>query len=211
MTLGVFVALVIGWVAVTPGRLGVYGDAGRVLGLHPDREATRAGIHNAVVVIPDGWGTRLIVRMWALGIPVRRSPRLYAAMDACRLQLALDEAERNPERRAALSQTLDSLAGLGQPGVSAGITEDPHLRLPPPGEALPLACARELAVDRRGFLAFAPFLWLNTAFLDGDIVWARDLGPRNTDLFARYPDRQYFRYGPATPDGRPVFTPLESP
>ena len=68
----------------------------------------------------------------------------------------------------------------------------------------------EIRFDRRGFLAYAPFLYLNTARLDGDIVWARDMGKRNAPLFARYAGRRFYRYAPSTRDGPPVFTPLDA-
>lgn len=204
----VFVAYAVGFLRITPARLAAYREATPIFSLHPDRDAERSGVGNAVVVIPDGWGSRLITRMWGLGIPVWRSTRLYASIDACTLELALGDAERDDARRARLLDTLDSLAGRHEPGVPARLTEDPNLRLlPGPTPARP--CRDEIAIDRRGFLAFAPFLYLNTAHLDGDIVWARDLGPRNAALFARYEGRRFYRYAPPAPGERPIFTPIE--
>jgi hypothetical protein len=69
----------------------------------------------------------------------------------------------------------------------------------------------ELTYDRPGFLAFAPFLYLNAHDLQGDIVWARDLRDGNGPVFRRYAGRRFYRYGPAPPDGTPRFTPLEGP
>jgi hypothetical protein len=204
----VLVAIAVGLVAITPGRVAAYRRATPIFNLHPDRDAERVGISNAVVVIPDGWGSRLIVRMWALGVPVRRSNRLYARIDACTLEQALGRAEREPAAQARLLATLDSLAALGRPGLPSDATEDPNLRLLPDGELAP-ACREEIAFDRGGALAFAPFLYLNSARLDGDVVWARDLGPRNAALFARYPGRRYYRYAPPAPGQPPVFTPLD--
>lgn len=204
------VAAAVGLVGVTPGRLLAYRRATPIFDLHPDRAAERAGISHAVVVIPDGWGSRIIARMWALGVPVRRSTRLYAASDACAIELALGDAEQDPARRARLVETLDSLAARRRPGFAFGLTDDPNLRLPR-GDSLPRPCRDEIAFDRRGFLAFAPFLYLNTARLDGDIVWARDLGPRNASLFRRYAGRRFFRYAPTAPGGPPAFTPLAFP
>jgi hypothetical protein len=202
--------LLFGLVVMTPGTLAAYRQATPVLSLHPDRDARRAGVSHALVVIPDGWGTRLIVRLWALGIAPRGSTRWYAAIDACALEQALDAATLDPtgSARARLGGTLDSLAALHRPGIPTGATEDPNLRLPP-GAPLPEVCRAELARDSTGFLEFAPFLYLNRPRLDGDIVWARDLGPWNRALFARYPDRRLYRYAPREPGGRPVFVPLE--
>jgi len=216
------VAAAVGLVALLPPRLRAYRESAPLFSLHPDRDADRAGIGRAVVVIPDGWGSRLITRMWALGIPVWRTTRLYAGIDACTLEQAIGRAEADSVARERLPRTLDSLFARRRPGVRGGLTEDPNLRLPDPrpnpsadvrlptDSILPEACRAELAFDRRGFLAFAPFLYLNTARLDGDIVWARDMGPRNAALFARYAGRRRFRYAPLVPGGPPVFTSLET-
>ncbi len=202
------VAMLLGLGAITPGRIAAYRRATPVFDLHPDRDARRAGIHHAVVVIPDGWGSRLIVRMWAEGVPVPRSTRLYAAIDACSLEQALDAAARDSAGRGArLVEALDSLAELHRPGVRTGVTLDPNLRLPE-GEDLAPACRVELARDAAGFLAYAPFLYLNRADLNGDVVWARDLGPWNDALFAHYAGRALYRYAPREPGGPPAFTPL---
>jgi hypothetical protein len=226
-------AFAVGLVAIAPDRLAAYRAATPVFSLHPDRDARRAGIGHAVVVIPDGWGSRLIARMWALGVPVRRSARLYAGIDACTLQLALDAAEDASTPPALLLDRLDSLLLRRRPGVRSGATEDPNLRLPSPlgrpsptatlgvipsqnlrllpDSALAPACRAELGFDQRGFLAFSPFLYLNNASLNGDIVWARDLGAGNAPLFRRYRGRRFYRYAPEVPGGRPVLTPLEAP
>jgi hypothetical protein len=207
--------LLFGLVALMPDRLRAYRASTPLFDLHPDREARRAGLSNAVVVVPDGWGNRLIVRMWALGVPVWRSSRLYAAIDACTLELALGRAEADAAARMHLLATLDSLAALGRPGVRAALTDDANLRLPARAptaasadSVLAPACLDEIATDRRGFLQFAPLLYHNTAVLDGDIVWARDLGPRNAALFARYAGRRFYRYGPPARGAPPAFTPI---
>jgi hypothetical protein len=204
------VVLLVGLVAVTPGTVAAYGRATPVFDLHPDRAARRAGILHAVVVIPDGWGSRIIARMWALGVPPVRSTRLYAAIDACALEQALDAAalDSSGVRRARLDATLDSLAALRRPGVRYGVTQDPNLRLPA-HSTLPEVCREELMRDASGFIEFTPFLYFNSPSLDGDIVWARDLGRWNAPLFARYPDRALYRYAPPEPGGIPRFTPLE--
>ena len=203
------VTMLLGLGAITPGRIAAYRRGTPVFDLHPDRDARRAGIHHAVVVIPDGWGSRLIVRMWAEGVPVPRSTRLYAAIDACSLEQALDTAARDPAGHggARLLAALDSLAALHQPGVRTGATSDPNLRLPA-GVTLAPACRAELARDATGFLAYAPFLYLNRADLNGDVVWARDLGPWNVALLAHYAGRAFYRYAPREPDGAPAFTTL---
>lgn len=200
--------MTLGLLTVTPSRLREYHDATPVFNLHPDRDARRAGIGHALVVIPDGWGSRLIARMWSLGVAPRFSTRLYGSIDACTLEQALDGAALDASGRAHLLATLDSLAALGHPGVPTAVTQDHNLRLPADGRLAPV-CRSELARDSAGMLAFAPFLYLNRPSLDGDVVWARDLGRWNGPLFARYPDRALYRYAPRAAGEPPVFTPLE--
>ena len=89
-----------------------------------------------------------------------------------------------------------------------GVTQDPNLRLPA-DSTLAEPCRAELRRDASGFVEFSPFLYYNSPSLDGDIVWARDLGRWNARLFARYPDRALYRYAPLEPGGTPRFTPLE--
>lgn len=208
---GLVVALALGLSAIAPSRLAAYRASTPMLNHHPEREA--AGLDHAVVLIPDGWGTRLIARMWAAGVPVSRSGRLYGAIDACTLERTLDQAEADSTARAHLGDTLEALARRGRPGRRANLTEDQALRLPPTGP-LPADCEAEVAFDQRGFLAFAPYLYLNTAALDGRVVWARDLRDRNGALRRRYPDRRFYRYAPEHPGGPPrleALSPLPVP
>jgi hypothetical protein len=167
-TFAVLAAIVVGLIAITPGRVLVYRRGTPAFSLHPDRDAQRRGLAHALVVIPDGWGTRLIARMGQLGVPVRRSSRLYAAIDACTLEHALDAAERGAAAPGRLMLALDSLAALRRPGARAGVTPDENLRLLP--GVLPAECGVQIAVDRRGYYSFSPVRYLNTAPLDGDIV-----------------------------------------
>ena len=202
-------AIVVGLVAITPSRVKAYRRSTPIFSLHPDRDAVRSHLVNAVVVIPDGWGSRLVARMWQLGVPVPRSSRLYAAIDACTLEQALRTAEQGGVARLRLPGTLDSLAARGRPGSRTGVTADENLRLPPGRPAD--ACLEEIEVDRRGYYSYAPYLYLNRPTLDGEIVWARDLGPGNGPLFRRYAGRRFYRYAPETPGGGPRFFPLPGP
>ena len=204
---GLLVGFAVGSVLLTPDRVGAYKASTPSLNLHPDRAAADAGITNAVVLIADGWGSRLIARMWGAGVPVRESTRLYAHIDACALEQTLDRADADPAIRARITDELDRVAARGRPGVRAGLTADPALRLPP-GVSLPADCAAELAFDQPGFVPFAPFLYLNPASLDGPVVFARDLRDRNGPLRRRYPDRRFFRYAPPAADAEPVLVPL---
>jgi hypothetical protein len=210
-TFAILVALLTGLVAITPGRIQAYRRGTPLFNYHPEIDARKAGLHHALVVIPDGWGSRLIARMWQAHVPVSRSTRLYAAIDACTLEQTLAAADSAPrEGRRSLLFLLDSLAAWHQPGTPAGVTADANLRLRT-DQPLANECRQEIEVDRRGFLSYAPYLWLNNATLDGDIVWARDLGPGNAALMRRYAGRSFYRYAPGTPDGPPIFIPVDGP
>jgi hypothetical protein len=201
---GVAVALALGLTTIAPSRIATYRASTSVLNHHPDRAA--AGLDRAVVLIPDGWGSRLIARMWEAGVPVRRSTSLYAGIDACTLERVLNAAA-DSAARAVLLPTLEALAAAGRPGLRLHRTDDAALRLPSEGP-LPPECEAEIAFDQRGFLAFVPYLYLNTASLAGPVVWARDLHDGNDALRRRYPDRRFYRYAPVEPGGPPRLLPL---
>jgi hypothetical protein len=158
--------------------------------------------------MPDGWGTRLIARMWASGIPMGETDRLYHALDACTLEERLTVAEhaglRGDDLRAHLR------AEPTNPGrVARGVTRDPFLRLPA-DRALSASCSAEIARDQDGVVPFAAFLSLNAPTLDASIVWAREMGPQlDARLRALYPDRPVYRYRPAR-EG-PHFLPVTAP
>jgi hypothetical protein len=209
----VALAFVVGLATISPERLRGYRQSAPVANLDPERDAAAAGVRDAVVLVPDGWGSRLITRMWSMGVTMYGSTRLYKAIDACTLDLALEEARRNPAKRARILATLDSLAALGRPGVETSVTEDPHLRLPASavaGAPLPAKCIEELRLDQPGFLNYPRFLWLNDVRFDGDVVWVRDQGRWNDEIARRFAGRRFYRYGPVVAGGPPVFTPLDA-
>jgi hypothetical protein len=207
-TLGVVVTALLAAALLAPKRLGSYSIAATSLAARPDREAAAAGVHHAVVLLPDGFGSRLIARMWDLGIPMRDTPRLYKAIDACDLQRLLDTAERDGTRGPALVARLEAALPGADPGrYTPGVTPDPMLRLPSSGQ-IPPECLAEIARDREGTMQFAAFLYLDAPALDGDVVWARALDDRADErLRALFPDREIYRYA-RSPEGEPRFTPL---
>ena len=194
------------WLA--PQRLASYSAANTVLALHPDDDARRAGLHHAVIVLRDGLGTRLIARLWAAGIPVAWSARLYAAFDACTLDELLQRAEAEGTRGVALLARLQGAAASASPGRYApGVTRDPLLRLPESGP-LPAACATAIEWDRAGTMQYAAVAYLNTPRFDGDLVWAREL-PDLSALRRLYPDRPIYRYAQPAPGAPPIFTRID--
>jgi hypothetical protein len=193
------------WLA--PQRLASYSIDHTVLALHPDADAQRAGLHHAVAVVRDGWGTRLIARMWDAGVPVAQSAKLYAAFDACTLEGLLDAAASASVRGPALIDHLKRAALDASPGRRVpGLTRDPLLRLPSGGQVTP-ACAAEIEWDRAGTMQYAALAYLNAADFRGDIVWAREL-PDLSRLRTLYPDRPIYRYA-LTDGGEPTFIKLD--
>lgn len=204
-TVGFVVTALVAATALAPARLAAHATRGTAVALHPDEDAARAGITRALILLPDGLGSRLIVRMWARGVPMARSTRYYNRADACRLGDALATLADGPDAEDRLAAALaDSSPGRRVRGASP----DPMLRLPDDGRISP-RCAAELALDRHGMLQFAPYLYLNAPTLDGPLVFARELGSEDdAALAARYPDRPVYRYRGPRADGTPAFEQL---
>ena len=206
--------LVTGTLAATllvPTRVASFSTIGTSVALHPDEDAARAGIRHAVVVLREGWGPRLIARLWDLGVPMRDSSRLYRAFNACELETRLGDAERAGRRGPALLADLEAAAPTADPGITApDVVPDRLIRLPSNRQLSP-ACVAEIERDRQGTMQFPAYLHLNAPTLDGDVVWARDLGDRNTTLQRLYPDRPLYRYELSAETGRTTFVRLAEP
>lgn len=205
---GLAVTALLAATTLLPARLASHRTIGSPVALHPEEDARRVGIDRALVLIPDGLGSRLIVRMWAAGVPMTATAGLYKRADACRLGDALASLPSGPDFRTRLEQQLADAS----PGRRiAGATPDPMLRLPDDGKPSE-RCAAEIARDRRGTLQFAPYLYLNAPTLDGPIVWARELGDDDDTMLARrYPDRPVYRYRGPRKDGTSPFERIADP
>jgi hypothetical protein len=215
------------WLALLSGALvglTVYfpQSAGRFAGrmverkLHPELEAERAGIRDALVFVKVGWGSRLIPRLWAWGIPASETERTYRAVDGCRLQAALDGADSlvaagadSTSARAALTSQLRTWRDMNLP-VVRDVLPDGSVRVDT-SAALPERCYREVLQDEAGFTVYGTLIWRNDPWLTKGIVYARDFGPeRNGRLQARYGGRRSYLYAPLSgePGAQPVLSPL---
>lgn len=195
--------------------------AGRMLErkLHPEIEAERAGIHEALIFVKVGWGSRLIPRLWAWGIPASETERTYRAVDGCRLQLALDRADSllvagvdSASARAALTSQLQAWRDM-KLTVVRDVLPDKSVRVDT-SAALPERCYREVRKDEAGFTVYGTLIWRNDPWLREGIVYARDFGPqRNSRLQAFYPGRRSYLYAPLSeePGAQPVLSPLAGP
>jgi len=67
-------------------------------------------------------------------------------------------------------------------------------------------CRAELERDLDGFTVYGNLAWRNPVMLDRGIIFARDRHERNTELFARYPGWDVWRFAPppGQPNGLPV-------
>ncbi len=195
--------------------------AGRMLErkLHPEVEVERAGIGDALVFVKVGWGSRLIPRLWAWGIPASETERTYRAVDGCRLQLALDRADSllvvgvdSTTARTALTSQLRAWRDAGLP-VVRDVLPDQSVRVDT-SAALPERCYREVRRDEAGFTVYGTLIWRNDPWLTRGTLYARDFGPeRNGVLQAQYSGRRSYLYAPLSrePGAQPVLSPLAGP
>lgn len=124
--------------------------------LDPDEASARAGVRDALVLVQESWGARIVVQLWAAGVPRPSVERLYRRVDTCRLSLALDYGLSQDLQGAALESQLLPLvadsAFVELSGRSPDRTErvDARLRYPP-------SCEREIAEDVGGYTLYAPW------------------------------------------------------
>jgi len=195
--------------------------AGRMLErkLHPEVEVQRAGIAEPLVFVKVGWGSRLIPRLWAWGVPASETERTYRSVDGCRLQAALDRADSlvaagadSTAARRALTSQLRSWREMDLP-VVRDVLPDNSVRVDT-SAPLPERCRREVRKDEAGFTVYGTLIWRNDPWLTEGTVYARDFGPqRNRRLQALYPRRRSYLYAPVSrePGARPQLSPLPGP
>ena len=197
-----------------PARLAEYRGGQWELKEDVAAQARDAHLGRALVFVHEGWGARLMARMWAIGVSRADAEHLLATSDACALELATEAEERHPPAdTAGLAARLAAAtpnAARGGLHVRGDVTADGTLRFA--GDAaLPSPCVNEAAADSAGVSLYPPFLTLNRIGPDGrvggDIVYVRDLGPRNEELRARFGDRTWYRYRPrqSAADTSPAF------
>jgi len=199
-----------------------------VLGLAKDTRNTRrsikldiagavrsAGVHHAVVFLHEPLGERLLRRMWGLGMSRSDAVRLLDGSDVCSLVAAVRAAELDTSLAPSSKPGAVTQAAVRfVPGPGTLERGSPRIRLLSRASITPL-CQAELAPDDRfPTVPFGPALPLEPigpdGRLDGDVIYAADLGEHNEVLRKRFGDRTWYRLTvtPA-PDGslRPVITP----
>ena len=146
--------------------------------------ARRAGVHDALVFVREGWEAQLVARMWALGFPPVSVERIVRSTDACRLDsaiTALESSHGTPAVQALLPLLRDS-------GLVHHVVEGPGADIAiQAGYVYTESCARQVTLAARGVTPLAP-----VSILEDGNVYARDLGARDTVLLAAYRNRPAF-------------------
>jgi hypothetical protein len=182
--------------------------------LHPDAQVRAAGIADGIVFVKVGWGERLAGRLRGWDVPAADVERSLRAVDGCRLQRALDDAdstaterERVPIREELRQRLADwreqelPVAWGRLPDASVGIDTT---------QELSQGCHAEAAWDDSGFIRYEPFVWRNDPWLRRGVIYARYLGPEiNQRLLDRYPQHSAYIY--ARPSRDPGVEPVLFP
>jgi hypothetical protein len=177
--------------------------------------AVRAdNIHHALALVHEPFSGRLVRRLWGVGMSRGDAARVFANGDACSVLEAVRTAESDstspPDLRATMVMTRVRPFSRDSAGF---FVRDPLIRISSEKSITP-ACQAELDEDARyGGMPFGPALLLEPigadGTLDGDVVYASDLGERNASLRPRFGDRTWYRvWVDHAPDGtlRPVIT-----
>jgi len=217
------VCIAVAWLRHMP-PFGVQGLAGEFrtsrsrMKLDPPEEIQSGIVGNALVFVQEGAATRLLRRLWGVGLSRADAARLLERSDACTLIAAVgaeeqragsDTAGRLARVTATARRFVDSPARVRVP--------DPNFHVSSDATMTP-ACALEIAIDNRvrNSVAYGPMLLLNTIERDGRVggpaVYVMNLGTRNEVLRGRFGSRRWYRYElPRTrPDSVPVLVPYET-
>jgi hypothetical protein len=219
--LAVPITLAVAWLLPKDDRLffGVWPEAVAAhTGDGPPRadvigDARAAGLHHALVLVRESWHGALAARERALGVPPLLTETWVANVDACALQTALDAVPPGVAGMQAIQWVWQQANAAGEAVSLSGRAgkRDSFLSLVP-GRPLTPTCERELALDDVPPIPYALLLahadFDDAGRVGGDIVYARDLGVRDTLLRARFADRAWYRYD-QTPGARHGgFTPV---
>jgi hypothetical protein len=155
--------------------------------------ARTARVEHALIFVRESWGTQLMARMWALGVPRSETELLYGKVDACVLETHIDQLERSGVRDTAAFNALAPLLMDSAKVVKSPYSPDATERYLP-GSEYAAPCARRVEEDRAGFTLIAPLLYRDW----GTNVYARDMHERNKALIRQYPGRAVYLLRPAS-------------
>ena len=213
MVAAAVIVVIWGWTSVLPARFEMFRSGLATLKLHPERDLAAQGVRQALILVPERWGSRLVVGLWELGVRPGLVERAYDLVDACDLQELIDSARAEHLTAQATTANVEALMRATPVSIAlspSSTDETLHLR---PGRALTPACQREQQHDQAGFTLYGHLAWRNAIGLNSGLVFARDLFERNGELFARYHGWPVWRYAPpagGAPDAPPVLTRVPS-
>ncbi len=201
--------------AKLPAQVGLVSGVSIDMKLHPEREVAALGTNEALVFVKVGWGSRLVARLAAWGVPAPIIEEAFRMIDGCRIQQALDEADSMAavsgydEVRSRLEAQLEAWLGQPRPAVR-DLLPDPSVRVDTT-RALTATCEREVERDGVGYTVYETLIWRNDPWLRDGVIYARDFGAeRNVRLLQRYPGRELYIYTRTSQDfgSRPRLLPL---
>ncbi len=184
-------ALAVAVVMGIPYRAFVYRNGFLTMRIDFAALAERQGVRNAIVFVREGWGSQLIARMWALGVPRSETESIYRSVDACVLDQALQRLEASTVRDSAALRQLQPLMRDSLRLEKGAITPDRTLRSLP-GSTYSAECTARVMEDRAGFTVGTSVL----AQPPSSNLFARDLHARDTALVRQYPGRPLYLLAP---------------
>jgi len=192
---GFAVAAVLAAFVSIPARAGEYARSFMPMRLDYVAPARLGRVDNALIFVRESWGTQLMARMWALGVPRSETELLYGRVDACALEQRIEILEHSAVRDTAAFRALAPLLADSARTVKSPFSVDVTERYLP-GSTYAAVCVERIEDDRLGFTLLAPLLYANW----GTNLYARDMHERNLALMRQYPDRPMYLLRPLTND-----------
>jgi hypothetical protein len=189
-----------------PMRARQYANGLLTMRWNADSAVAAAGLLDALVLVRESWGSQLAVRLWGLGLSRADAERVYANVDACRLEESITALERRGVRGFEAKVQLWPLLADSAHLEPMLFSQDRSERWQP-GLTYTARCAARLWDDRRGFTLYTPLI---NARAPG-VVFARDLHERNAVLLERYPGRTLWLLKPVNDSvgAEPRFYPVD--
>jgi hypothetical protein len=162
--------------------------------------AERAGIRDALILVRESWGTQLVARLWALGVPHSQTESLYRSVDACQLEEAVRVLEAEGVRGSVAFARLAPLLKDSARVVKSELSPDRTERMLP-GSLYTPRCQQRIIEDRAGFTLLAPVLVASW----GTNTYVRDLHEHNSLLISANVGRPVYLMRPVSNDiGAPL-------
>ncbi|HMO02585.1 MAG TPA: glycosyltransferase family 39 protein [Oligoflexia bacterium] len=154
-------------------------------------EAKLSGITKGLVFIKGTLGARIISELRGFGVPADLVETVYRRSDHCQLLELINMVKAG---RLAQQDLPARMTALMNPNViKSGLGSDDSFRSLP-NQELSAECQEELAYDRLGAMAYAPFVADNDPFMRSDFIFAIDLRVENCKLikeFSEFPPYLY--------------------